>query len=77
MPFIDDTGQSKRRGRPLNDALPLKVRLFREQLRALDTWREQQPDKPSRPEAVRRSLTEHLRQQPNPVIGVKVNEPRF
>ena len=44
----------KSRGRPRVDATPINVRLPPEQVTRLDTWREAQPDKPSRPEAIRR-----------------------
>ena len=45
----------KRRGRPpTGEGVQIQVRLGAMQLAELDAWREAQPDKPSRPEALRR-----------------------
>lgn len=47
-------------GRPSVDSEAVNVRLQREQLNALDTWRDSQTDTPSRPEAVRRLVIKAL-----------------
>lgn len=56
------SGTTKRRGRPVSTGMGtgINVRLQPEQLAALDKWIAEQPDKPSRPEAVRRVLAEHI-----------------
>ena len=41
------------------------MRIKRDQLAAIDTWRAQQLDKPGRPEAIRRLVTNALK------LGVK------
>jgi len=53
---------TKKRGRPISTGkgMPITVRLQPDQLAALDTWIAKQPDKPSRPEAMRRVLAEKL-----------------
>ena len=52
----------KRRGRPFAGTTPIHVRLTAPQLSALDAWIAEQPEpRPSRPEAMRRAATEHLR----------------
>jgi hypothetical protein len=57
-----DQKKLKRRfGRPPTYATPIMVRLLPEQLAALDAWIKRQPDKPGRPESIRRILGEHLR----------------
>jgi hypothetical protein len=61
MASIDDIGKRKR-GRPATDATPVLVRLMPTQIAPLDAWIAEQPDpKPSRPEAIREALTEHLK----------------
>ncbi len=45
-------------GRPPINATPLTVRLEPASLARLDRWREEQPDRPSRPEAIRRLISE-------------------
>ena len=53
-----------RGGRPRVDATPITVRVPPDQLAALDAWISAQPDpKPSRPEAIRKALGEHLKAQ--------------
>jgi hypothetical protein len=48
---------AQKRGRPaIGKGEPIQVRLQPDQLAALDTWIADQPDQPSRPEAVRRLL---------------------
>ena len=50
------------RGRPRVDATPVTVRIPPDQLAPLDAWIADQPDpKPSRPEAIRTAVTEHLK----------------
>ena len=49
-------------GRPRVDATPITVRVPPSQLDNLDSWIADQPDpKPSRPEAIREALFEHLK----------------
>lgn len=51
-------------GRPRTDATPIMVRVYPDQLAALDAWISAQSDpKPSRPEAIRKALGEHLKAQ--------------
>jgi len=50
-----------KKGRPPVDTEPVNVRLPRDSITALDDWRRQQPDLPTRPEAVRRLIDEALR----------------
>ena len=48
---------AKKRGRPATGiGTPITVRLRDDHLIALDTWIAEQPDKPSRPEAIRRLI---------------------
>jgi hypothetical protein len=47
-------------GRPKTHATPIMARLLPEQLAALDAWIKRQPDKPGRPEAIRRILGEYF-----------------
>ena len=57
MSFRSDQKKSKRRfGRPKTFATPIMVRLLPEQLAALKVWIKRQPDKPGRPESIRRIL---------------------
>ena len=53
----------KRRGRPATGkGEPVTVRLQPEHTEPLDAWIADQPDpKPSRPEAIREALSEHLK----------------
>jgi hypothetical protein len=67
----------KRRGPgPTGEATPVLVRLHDDMLARLDAWRGEQPDNPSRPEAVRRILGDRLWGQP-PVIQRKIEDPKF
>lgn len=50
---IDDI-EKRGRGRPRTDATPVMVRLSPAQIEALDNWRREEDDIPSRPEALRR-----------------------
>jgi hypothetical protein len=50
----------KPRGRPPVDSEAVNVRLPVDALKALDDWRRQQDDLPSRPEAIRRLLAKVL-----------------
>ncbi|MEP7240577.1 MAG: hypothetical protein ABI697_06805 [Devosia sp.] len=52
--------KAKKVGRPRVDATPLTVRMPPDQLARLDKWVKAQPDKPSRPEAVRRLVDRSL-----------------
>lgn len=56
---IDDIKKAKR-GRPPANKSPVLVRLENAQLAQIDTWRDAQPDKPTRPEAVRRLVDKGL-----------------
>ena len=50
-----------RRGRPVTNAVPVLVRLRVEHLAAIDKWIARHPEpRPSRPEAIRRMIAEHL-----------------
>jgi len=49
-----------KRGRPRVDSERVVVRLPAAQLVHLDAWREAQPDRPGRPEAVRRLVAKAL-----------------
>ena len=52
----------KSRGRPKVGATHVGVRIPPDQLQPLDAWIADQPDpKPSRPEAIREALSEHLK----------------
>ncbi|GJE49982.1 hypothetical protein GOFOIKOB_3023 [Methylobacterium tardum] len=58
---MSETGKNKG-GRPRVDATPITVRVPPVQLDTLDAWIADQPEpKPSRPEAIREALTEHLK----------------
>lgn len=48
------------RGRPPVDSERIDTRFQRPVLDQIDAWREDQPDKPSRPEAVRRLVEKGL-----------------
>ena len=56
---MSETVKSKG-GRPRVDATPITVRVPPAQLEAVDAWRATQPDKPTRPEAVRRLVEKAL-----------------
>jgi metal-responsive CopG/Arc/MetJ family transcriptional regulator len=47
-------------GRPAVDSEEVSVRIKRPMLDSLDSWRDQQDDKPGRPEAIRRILKKEL-----------------
>jgi hypothetical protein len=47
-------------GRPRVDSEAVNVRFVRETLEALDDWRRAQPDKPTRPAAVRQFVEKAL-----------------
>ena len=60
MASIDNIDKPKR-GRPVTNAVPVMVRLHPEQIAALDRWIARHPEpKPSRPEAIRQMIAEHL-----------------
>jgi hypothetical protein len=50
----------KSKGRPTVDSEAVNVRMQRNQIEKLDAWRREQPDLPSRPEAIRRLLEKGL-----------------
>ena len=55
---IDDV--RKPRGRPAVGSTPVTVRIPPDQLAAVDAWIGEQPDGPTRPEAVRRLVEKGL-----------------
>jgi metal-responsive CopG/Arc/MetJ family transcriptional regulator len=58
------TQQPKKRGRPATGkGQPVMVRLLPDLLSQLDNWIAEQPDNPSRPEAVRRLLMAQLKRR--------------
>lgn len=50
-------------GRPRVDSEPVRLRMERADLDALDEWRSAQPDQPERPEAARRLIRKALDQE--------------
>ena len=60
MPSAPD---NRRRGgrRKTGIMPPIGVRLYPEQLSSIDAWIEQQPDRPTRPEAIRRLVAKALK----------------
>lgn len=60
MKSTDDGAKKPKKGRPPVDTEAVNVRLPREVLDALDTYRRAQADLPTRPEAIRRLLTTAL-----------------
>jgi hypothetical protein len=48
--------EPRKRGRPRTYRTQVVVKLLPYQLSGLDQWRKQQPDAPSRPEAIRRIM---------------------
>ena len=58
---MSETGKNKG-GRPRVDATPITVRVPPGQLDGLDAWIADRPaPKPSRPEAIREAVSEHLK----------------
>lgn len=57
---IDGVKKSKKMGRPAVDSEAVNVRFLRETLLQIDNWRKDQPDIPTRPEAVRRLVEKGL-----------------
>jgi hypothetical protein len=53
----------KKIGRPKVDSEAVNVRMERDQLSALDAWAAAQAPAPSRPEAVRRILSDYLKRR--------------
>jgi hypothetical protein len=57
MQSIADSKKKRGRGRPRTGiGKPLGLRLYPDLERRLDAWASKQPDKPSRPEAIRRLI---------------------
>jgi hypothetical protein len=53
--------KNRKRGRPpTGEGIPVQVRLKESLLKSVDTWRRQQEDLPSRPEAIRRLIEQSL-----------------
>ncbi|QSR16047.1 hypothetical protein CA833_02350 [Novosphingobium sp. KA1] len=59
---IVDT-RKKSMGRPRVDSQEVSVRIKRDQLDAIDTWRSREVDSPGRPEAIRRLIAIGLVQE--------------
>ena len=57
---ITNIGKKRGRGRPKVGAIPVMVRLLPDQAQKLDQWRKRQPEKPGRPEAIRRLIDQGL-----------------
>lgn len=55
-----DSANKPKKGRPAVDSEAVNVRLDRAALLSLDAWRKEQPDLPTRPEAIRRLLEKAL-----------------
>jgi hypothetical protein len=54
---IDDVGKKRGRGRPRTGiGKNVGLRLYPDLEKRLDAWASKQPDKPSRPEAIRRLI---------------------
>lgn len=51
-----DSAKKPQKGRPTVDSEAVNVRLERPVLTILDGWRREQPDLPTRPEAIRRLI---------------------
>jgi hypothetical protein len=57
MPSIVDNRKKRGRGRPKTGiGKPVGLRLYPELERRVDQWASNQPDKPGRPEAIRRLI---------------------
>ena len=54
-------GNIRKRGRPPTGAKPIMVRVAPDQLARIATWIDEQPDKPSEPEAIRRLVEAGLK----------------
>ncbi|GGC31301.1 hypothetical protein GCM10011371_18440 [Novosphingobium marinum] len=50
----------KKMGRPPVDSEAVNVRMQRDQITRLDQWAAEQPDNPTRPEAIRRLVSKAL-----------------
>ncbi len=50
----------KKMGRPPEDTSPVMVRMSNEMIKAIDALREKAPDRPSRPEIIRRAMATYL-----------------
>jgi hypothetical protein len=57
------TGDTTKRKRPDRPGTPVMVRVQPQQLSSLDAWIAHQPDRPSRPEAIRRLVDKGLKGQ--------------
>ena len=53
---IPETKKKRGRGRPPTGALSIHLRVVPADIAAIDAWIAKQPDKPSRPEAIRRMI---------------------
>jgi hypothetical protein len=57
MPSIVDNKKKRGRGRPRTGiGKPVGLRLYPELERRIDAWASKQPDRPGRPEAIRRLI---------------------
>jgi hypothetical protein len=65
MPSIVDNRKKRGRGRPKTGiGKPVGLRLYPELERRVDQWASNQPDKPGRPEAIRRLIEIALTRKP-------------
>lgn len=53
----------KKMGRPVEDTSPVMVRMHNDMIQAIDEIREKAPDRPSRPEIVRRAVAAYLKKE--------------
>jgi hypothetical protein len=61
MPSIVDNKKKRGRGRPRTGiGKPVGLRLYPELERKIDAWASKQPDRPGRPEAIRRLIESAL-----------------
>jgi len=62
---ISDVGKKSGRGRPRLYATPITLRVLPNLVKAIDSWRKDQPDQPIRTEAIRRLVEYALDHQAN------------
>jgi hypothetical protein len=62
---ISDVGKKSGRGRPRLYATPITLRVLPKLVKAIDSWRKDQPDQPIRTEAIRRLVEYALDHQAN------------
>jgi hypothetical protein len=62
---ISNVGKKPGRGRPRLNATPITLRVLPNLIKAIDSWRKDQPDQPIRTEAIRRLVAYALDHQAN------------